>query len=319
VKCFRFIGAEKANHSVSLMCRLLGVSRSGFHAWECRPPSARAVEDARLVALIRDSHRRGRGTYGSPRVHADLRQAGVRVGRKRVERLMRAAELSGSRHRRRKGTTIRVQGVRVADDLVDRDFSATEPDQLWMSDIKEIPTWEGKLYLASVLDGFSRRVVGWSLRDDMQAELVVEALEMAVSQRRPAAGLIAHSDQGSQGEFNRSSQHLDQGGVVWDEREVGRRRRRGVHRCVRRVVRRCGDASIVRDSGRRSRLVPGVRTRRRRSGCHPRLAPGGSVRLAACEQSVVSRCRAATCPSLNVRRSRFSTRRERVSARLPVV
>jgi putative transposase len=198
VRCFRFIRAEKANHSVSLMCRLLGVSRSGFHAWERRPLSARAVEDARLLPLIVDSHRRGRGTYGSPRVHADLRRAGVRIGRKRVERLMQAAELSGS-HRRRKGkTTIRVQGVRVADDLVDRDFTATAPDQLWMSDIKEIPTWEGKLYLASVLDCFSRRVVGWSMRDDMRAELVVEALEMALSRRRPPAGLIAHSDQGAQ-------------------------------------------------------------------------------------------------------------------------
>ncbi len=198
MKCFRFIRAERANHRVSLMCRLLGVSRSGFHAWECRPPSARAVEDARLLPLIRVSHRRGRGTYGSPRVHAELRREGVRIGRKRVERLMRTAELSGS-HRRRKGkTTIRVQGVRVADDLVDRDFTAEAADRLWMSDIKEIPTWEGKLYLASVIDCYSRRVVGWAMRDHMRAELVVEALEMAVSRRRPPAGLIAHSDQGSQ-------------------------------------------------------------------------------------------------------------------------
>ena len=206
MKCFRFIRAEKANHAVSLMCRLLSVSRSGFHAWEQRAPSARAVEDARLFELIGESHRRGRGTYGSPRVHADLRRGGVRVGRKRVERLMRAGELSGL-HKRRKGkTTIRVQGVRVADDLVDRNFVAAAPNQLWMSDIKEIPTWEGKLYLASVLDCFSRRVVGWSMRDDMRAELVVEALEMAVSRRRPAAELIHHSDQGSQPEFNQSSQ-----------------------------------------------------------------------------------------------------------------
>ncbi len=198
MKCFRFIRAEKANHPVSLLCRLLGVSRSGFHAWERRPPSARAVEDARLVPLIRDSHRRGRGTYGSPRVHADLRREGVRVGRKRVERLMRAADLSGS-HRRRKGkTTIRVQGVRVAGDLVERNFTADAPDRLWMSDIKEISTWEGKLYLASVIDCFSRRVVGWSMRDDMRAELVVEALEMAVGRRRPVGELVHHSDQGSQ-------------------------------------------------------------------------------------------------------------------------
>jgi putative transposase len=123
---------------------------------------------------------------------------GIRVGEKRVERLMRAAGLSGD-HRRRKGkTTIRVQGVRVADDLVERDFNPQAPNRLRCADIKEIPTWEGKLYLASVLDCFSRRVVGWSMRDNMEAELVVDALEMAVARRRPEPGLIHHSDQGSQ-------------------------------------------------------------------------------------------------------------------------
>jgi putative transposase len=198
VKCFRFIRAEKANHSVSLMCRLLGVSRSGFHAWERRAPSQRALHDAWLVERIRTIHAHSRETYGSPRVHAELRRQGLRVGRKRAERLMRTAGISGS-HRRRKGrTTIRVQGVRVANDLVDRKFVAAAPNRLWMSDIKEIPTWEGKLYLATVIDCFSRRVVGWSMRDHMRAELVVEALEMAVSRRRPARGVIAHSDQGSQ-------------------------------------------------------------------------------------------------------------------------
>jgi len=131
-------------------------------------------------------------------VHAELRRQGIRVGRKRVERLMRAAGLSGD-HRRRKGkTTIRVQGVRVAHDLVERDFNPAEPNRLWCADIKEISTWEGKLYLASVLDCFSRKVVGWAMRDNMQAELVVDALEMAVARRRPAAGLVHHSDQGSQ-------------------------------------------------------------------------------------------------------------------------
>jgi putative transposase len=198
VKCFRFIAAEKAAFPISLLCRVLGVSRSGFHAWERRPPSERNRTDVWLVERMRAIHERSRQTYGSPRVHAELRRQGVRVGRKRAERLMRIAGLSGS-HRRRKGkTTLRVQGVRVADDLVDRDFVAEAPNQLWMSDIKEIPTWEGKLYLASVIDCFSRRVVGWSMRDDMRAELVVDALEMAVSRRQPSAGLIAHSDQGSQ-------------------------------------------------------------------------------------------------------------------------
>jgi putative transposase len=198
VSCFRFIAAEKANYPISLMCRVLGVSRSGFHAWERRPPSARALLDARLCERIKVIHRRSRDSYGARRVHLDLREEGVRVGRKRVERLMRRAGLSGYVKRRKGGTTFRLPGVRVASDLVGRDFNPTAPDRLWCADLKEIPTWEGKLYLASVIDCFSRRVVGWSMRADMPAELVVDALEMAVSRRRPGPGLVHHSDQGSQ-------------------------------------------------------------------------------------------------------------------------
>jgi putative transposase len=198
VTVFRFIEAGQAEFSISLSARMLGVSRSGFHAWRRRPPSERALNDAWLTEKVKEIHAQSRGTYGSPRVHAELRRQGLRVGRKRVERLMRQAGLSGD-HKRRKGkTTLRVQGVRVADDLVERDFNPQAPNRLWCADIKEIPTWEGKLYLASVLDCFSRRVVGWSMREDMQAELVVDALEMAVARRRPEPGLVHHSDQGSQ-------------------------------------------------------------------------------------------------------------------------
>jgi putative transposase len=198
VKCFRFIAAERANHAISLMCRLLGVSRSGFHAWERRAPAQRALHDAWLLERVRAIHERSRRTYGAPRVHAELRRQGVRVGRKRVERLLRAAGLSGLARRRRRGTTVRVQGVRVADDLVGRDFSAPAPNRVWCADLKQIPTWEGVLYLGSVLDCFSRRVVGWSMRDDMQADLVVDALAMALARRRPQPGLVHHSDQGAQ-------------------------------------------------------------------------------------------------------------------------
>ena len=195
---FRFIAAEKANYSISLMCRLLGVSRSGFHAWERRPPSDRALADAWLVDRIATIHRESRRTYGARRVHAALRQQGVHVGRKRVERLMRAQRLSGSVPRKRARTTIRVAGVRAAADLVERDFVPSAPNQLWVADIKYIPTTAGWLYLAAVVDCFSRRVVGWSMRDDLRAELVVDALEMAVARRRPGPGLVHHSDQGSQ-------------------------------------------------------------------------------------------------------------------------
>jgi putative transposase len=197
VSLYRFIAAEKANHSISLMCRLLGVSRSGFHAWQRRSPSDRALADARLTERIATVHRESRGTYGARRVHAALRQQGIRVGRKRVERLMRTRRLSGAVPRKRTRTTIRVPGVRPAADLVGRDFAPSTPNQLWVADIKYIPTAAGWLYLAAVVDCFSRRVVGWSMRDDLRAELV-DALEMAVARRQPRAGLIHHSDQGSQ-------------------------------------------------------------------------------------------------------------------------
>jgi putative transposase len=195
---FRFIAAEKANYSISSLCRVLAVSRSGFHAWERRAPSERALADARLSESIACIHRESRGTYGVRRVHAALRQQGIQVGRKRVERLMRALQRSGTVPRKRVRTTIRVPGVRAAGDLVQRDFAPAAPNQLWVADIKYIPTATGWLYLAAVVDCFSRRAVGWSMRDDLRAQLVIDALEMAVARRRPKPGLIHHSDQGSQ-------------------------------------------------------------------------------------------------------------------------
>ena len=195
---FRLIGAEKAQHPVSLLCSVLGVSRSGFHAWLRRHPSKRWVSDVRLAELIHEIHRDSKGSYGSPRIHAELRARGVRVGRKRVERLMRRHGLSGLVKRRKGKTTVRVPGVKVANDLVRRDFRPASPNRLWVADLTEVSTWEGKLYLAVVLDCFSRRVVGWAMRDNMRAELVVEALEMAVLRRKPAPGLVHHSDQGAQ-------------------------------------------------------------------------------------------------------------------------
>ena len=161
-------------------------------------PSNRALADAWLVEKIRQVHVASRGTYGSPRVHAELRFDGIRVGRKRVERLMREQQLSGLVRRRRGRTTIRVPGVRVANDLVGRDFSTLAPNRLWVADISYVRTWEGWLYVAVVVDCYSRRVVGWSIADHLRAEFVVDALEMAVARRRPEPGLVHHSDQGSQ-------------------------------------------------------------------------------------------------------------------------
>lgn len=196
---YRLIEAEKANHPISVMCEQLGVSRSGFHAWLGRVPSDRELSDAWLLERIRGIHRENRGVYGAPRVHAELRLAhGIRVGRKRVERLMRQAGLSGLIPKRRGRTTIRVPGVRVADDLVGRQFRPTQPNVLWVADITYLRTWEGWLYLAAVQDAFSRRIVGWSMTDHMRSDLVVDALQMAIVRRHPDAGLIHHSDQGSQ-------------------------------------------------------------------------------------------------------------------------
>ena len=198
MKCFRFIAAEKASYSISLLCRVLGVSRSGFHAWERRPPSDRELGDAWIAERVRAIHAESRGTYGARRVHAALCHRGVRVGRKRVERLMRTLGLSGLIPKRYRRTTIRVPGVRVADDLVDRGFTPSAPNELWCADIKYVRSWQGWLYLAAVMDCYSRRVVGWSMRPDLEAELVVDALEMAIARRRPKPGLVHHSDQGSQ-------------------------------------------------------------------------------------------------------------------------
>jgi putative transposase len=158
---FAFIAAEKANYPISLMCRVLQVNRTSFHDWERRPPSDRELYDAFLLEKIREIHAASGGTYGAPRIHAELRlEHGIRVGRKRVERLMAKAGLEGIPVPRKARTTVRVAGVRVAPDLVERDFNPTAPDRLWCADITYLPTWEGWLYLASVIDCFSRMIVG---------------------------------------------------------------------------------------------------------------------------------------------------------------
>ena len=178
---FRFIAAERASHSVPLLCRVLQVSKSGFYAWLRRGPSARARADATLTERIRAVHAESRGTYGAPRVHAELADAHeIRCGRKRVARLMRTARLVGVCRRRTVRTTRREQATAVSDDLVRRAFAVSRPDRLWVADITYLPTWQGFLYLAVILDEFSRRVVGWAMADHLRADLVVDALEMAL-------------------------------------------------------------------------------------------------------------------------------------------
>lgn len=189
--------AHQAMWPVRTMCRVLGVSTSGYYAWRKRPPSTRATEDAVLTERIKMFHEDSRGTYGSPRIHADLADEGTRVGCKRVARLMRARGLVGVSRRKRIGTTQRSDRARPAPDLVERDFEVTGPDQLWVADITYVPTWAGFLYLSVVMDAWSRRVVGWAMATHLRTELVLEALEMALWRRRPES-VIHHSDQGSQ-------------------------------------------------------------------------------------------------------------------------
>lgn len=195
---FAFIRAEKARHSVPMMCRLLEVSRSGFYAWCDREPSRRALEDARLGTLIVTSHCESRGVYGSPRVLRDLRDQRERVGRKRVARLMRERSLSGEAPKRHRHPGSAPTDAACAPNTLARNFEPTAPNQVWAGDITYIRTWEGWLYLAVVIDLFSRRVVGWSMQSHMRTELVLDALTMAVGQRFPAPGLLSHSDRGTQ-------------------------------------------------------------------------------------------------------------------------
>lgn len=190
--------AHQADYPISTMCRVLGVSTSGYYAWRSREPSEHALEDARILQLIRTIHEQSRGTYGAPRIHVELREVhGVRVGRKRVARLMREAGLRGASRRKFVTTTRRAPRVRPAPDLVERKFAADAPNKLWVADITYVPTRTGFGYLAVVLDVFSRRIVGWAFQSHMETSLVVEALETAIKQRQPT-DVIHHSDQGCQ-------------------------------------------------------------------------------------------------------------------------
>jgi len=179
------------------MCRVLGVSPSGYYAWRHRAVSRRQRENEKLTMMIRKWHGLSRGTYGSPRIHEDLKEQGQHVGRKRIAHLMRTAGLRGVSRRKWVITTIRDKRVRPAEDLVHRKFVATAPDQLWVADITYIPTWAGFLYLAVVLDVFGRRIVGWAMATQLRTELVLDALEMALRRRRPL-NVVHHSDQGCQ-------------------------------------------------------------------------------------------------------------------------
>jgi putative transposase len=212
---FRFIEAEKAYYPIRLLCRCLAVSRSGFYAWRTRRVSARAKQDARLKVEISASHSVSRRTYGSPRILRDLREEGHRVSRKRVARLMRELGLEGCRKRRFRATTDSRHRFPVAPNVLMRDFDVDAPNTAWVTDITYLATLEGWLYLAVILDLFSRRVVGYAMSERIDRALVLEALRKALVQRPGARDLIHHSDRGSQLALKGSSQHLEIEELRW--------------------------------------------------------------------------------------------------------
>lgn len=195
---FAFIEAHRPMWRLQRMCRMLNVSKTGYFAWRHRPESSRSVEDRALTTRIRVIHAESRKTYGSPRVHRELCAQGTSISRKRVERLMREASVYVKPKARFVVTTDSAHGLPVAPNLLEQDFTATAPNRRWVTDITYVPTDEGWLYVAAILDLFSRRAVGWAMRERMDRTLVLGALEMAVGQRQPETGLMHHSDRGSQ-------------------------------------------------------------------------------------------------------------------------
>jgi putative transposase len=218
---FVFIAAEKANYPVRLMCRVLEVSRAGFYAWLKRPAAAHSFEDQRLAVEISAIYQAHRGRYGSPRVHVELRDRGYRTGRKRVARLMREQRLRARHRRRYRTTTDSGHGLAVSRNLLARRFSAAAPNRAWVTDITYIWTPEGWLYLAVMLDLFSRRVVGFALSERIDLKLALDALMMAIEQRQPPLGLLHHSDRGSQYASYQYRQLLDQHDMVCSMSRLG--------------------------------------------------------------------------------------------------
>jgi hypothetical protein len=247
---YRFISEHRATYGVTRLCRVLAVSRrQGYYEWLAGQPARaqRTADEDQLAAEIRTIHGQHRGAYGSPRVAAELRRRGRRVNRKRVERIMRERGIVGHTRRRRRSLTKQDAAAAPAPDLIGRDFTASAPGQRLVGDITYLPTQEGWLYLATAIDLFNREVVGHAMAEHMRAELVCDAVALAHRRGLVAPEAIFHSDRGSQGEFNRSSQHLDRGGGRWagtrgwsgcPSGRGGSGRRTG--RCGRRCGRRVG-------------------------------------------------------------------------------
>ena len=218
---FAFIHAEKARLSTRRLCAALNVSRSGYYAWVGRPPSGRAVGDAKLIPVIRACYAKSRATYGSPRILRDLRALDYRIARKRVARLMRQEGLSARPPRRYRATTDSKHTLPIAPNVVARRFHADGPNRVWVTDMTYVWTWEGWLFLAAIVDVFSRRIVGWAVADHLRTELPLEALGMALGIRQPPEGLVHHSDRGCQYASDLYRSELSARGIVCSMSRVG--------------------------------------------------------------------------------------------------
>ena len=257
---FQFVDDHQQRYGVKRLCAVIGVARSSYYYWKATADAraARAAGDEQLAEQIRAVHTASDGTYGVPRITAELRDAGRPVNHKRVARIMRDIGVAGLRLRRRHRTTIADPAAAKAPDLIGRDFTAQAPNTRYVGDITYLPVGDrGFLYLATVLDLASRRLAGWAIADHMRADLVIDALRAAERTRGSLAGAIMHTDHGAQGEFNRSSQHSDHGGLRWGaarRRCVRRQWVRGdsgqrIGRCDRRCVHRVVRSRRVRCSG----------------------------------------------------------------------
>ncbi|TFD39919.1 IS3 family transposase [Cryobacterium sp. TMT1-19] len=297
--------AEKTNFTITRMVRLLEVSRSGYYAWIDRAPSPASIRRVHIEQKVTFFHGDSDVVYGSLRILADLRADGEIISRKTVASTMRRLGLVGISPKRWRTTTVSQAEDAYPVDAVKRQWDTGALNQVWVGDITYLRTWEGWLYLATVIDAHSRRVIGWVIADHMRTDLIQDALVMAMALRgkRPEQ-VIFHSDRGTQGRFNRWKQHLDYEGGIWDVRRVGWPRNSGGSRCGRRADRRRGAGSTGRISGTSSGRVS--RARRLASGpaCRRRSGLASSVTLAGCETSARHRSQEDSCPSSSVRRSR---------------
>lgn len=290
-------------YSVRMMCRLLKVSPSGYYDWRDRPASRREQDNARLLEQIRSIHAQSDSVYGSPKIWEALVRCGDGCSQNRVARIMRAARLQGIPAARRwRGRKCGQRPEGLSNHLA-RDFAVTEPNTKWVSDITYIRTGEGWLYLAVVLDLATRRIIGWSMRQSLDRELVLQAVLMALWQRPRAGSVILHSDRGTQGDFHRLSQHLTFGGVGWEDHEVGLQNRQGERQCTRQDGRAL--ISVKRSKSFGSVLAPELPAKRQhwRAAFHSRSVHAGSAKPAGWHRSAWFRCLGDICHSQNVKNS----------------